>query len=218
MDIIDMYNERNEITTIYLPAVKDSFISDKNKILLSHIISSQIYVTNNNNRFKLLTIDINKEIDLWVKNGNLDKLENTASFISNDISLQLDYYNSLFIKKYLNKITKLDQHQFELDNNCYKQVTNINGKDKTFKDFLPQDYENINVSNYNNAYTSNGNFSQNYNRIPSYRKIVFNRNIDRSFNANDMLKNESRTNNSYKRYNNEDLLKNVLYLRKNNKY
>ena len=214
MDIFDMYNEKNETTHIYLLSVKDSFISDKNKLLLSHIISSQIYVTNNNDRFKLLAIDINKEIDLWFKNGNLDKLENSASFISNDINLQLEYYNSLFVKKYLNKITKLDQNQFELDNNPYRQITNINGKDKEFKDFLQQDYENINVSNYNNTYTSNGNFSQNYHRIPSYRKVVFNRNIDRSFNANDMLKNESRTNNSYKRYNNEDLLQNVSYLRK----
>ena len=82
MDIFDMYNEKNETTHIYLLSVKDSFISDKNKLLLSHIISSQIYVTNNNDRFKLLAIDINKEIDLWFKNGNLDKLENSASFIS----------------------------------------------------------------------------------------------------------------------------------------
>lgn len=214
MDIWNLYNEKNATTTIYLKSVKDSFISKSNISLLYHIISQQLYLTNNNERFLQLQKDIDNNIEIWIQAGNLDKPIDTASFISNDISLQLDYYNNIFIKFYCNKIMKYGQQQFELDNNPYKEVSNINNTKKLFKDFLPSDYENMSVSTYHNTYTLNGNFDRKYNKIPNYRKVLHNRNIDRSFTANDMLKNESRTDLSYKRYNNDELLNNLSYLRK----
>lgn len=214
MDIWNLYNNKNETTTIYLKPVKETFISDSNKLLLYQIISKQLYISSNNERYIQLKQNIDNEINNWVNSGNLNKLVDTASFISNDITLQLEYYNSIFINNYLNKTTKLDQQQFELDNNPYKQQTSINGTKKLFKDFLPSDYENMNISNYQNTYTLNGNFNRNYNKIPNYRKVLHNRNVDRSFEANDMLKNESKSNISYKRYNNDELLNGVSYLQK----
>ena len=214
MDIWNLYNNKNETTTIYLKPVKETFISDSNKLLLNQIISKQLYISSNNERYVQLQKNIDNEINIWVKSGNLDKIVDTASFISNDITLQLEYYNSIFIKNYLNKTTKLDQHQFELDNNPYKQQTTINGTKKLFKDFLPSDYENMNISNYQNTYTLNGNYNRNYNKIPNYRKVLHNRNVDRSFEANDMLKNESKSNKTYKKYNNDELLYGVSYLQK----
>ena len=214
MDIWNLYNNKNETTTIYLKPVKETFISDSNKLLLNQIISKQLYISSNNERYVQLQKNIDNEINIWVKSGNLDKIVDTASFISNDITLQLEYYNSIFIKNYLNKTTKLDQQQFELDNNPYKQQTNINGTKKLFKDFLTSDYENMNISNYQNTYTLNGNYNRNYNKIPNYRKVLHNRNVDRSFEANDMLKNESKSNKTYKKYNNDELLYGVSYLQK----
>jgi len=209
-----MYNNKNETTTIYLKPVKETLISDSNKTLLYHIISKQLYVSSNDMRYLQLQKNIDIELNNWVNSGNLNKIVDTASFISNDISLQLEYYNSIFIKNYLNKVTKLDQQQFELDNNPYKQLTDINGTKKLFKDFLPSDYENMNVSNYQNTYTLNGNFNRNYHRIPKYRTEIHHRHVDRSFNANDMLKNESKTNKTYKKYNNDELLNGLSYLQK----
>ena len=216
MDIFNMYNNKNETTTIYLKPVKETFISDSNKRLLYHIISKQLYVSSNDTRYLQLQKNVDIELNNWINSGNLNKIVDTASFISNDISLQLEYYNSIFIKNYLNQVTKLDQQQFELDNNPYKQLTDINGTKKLFKDFLPSDYENMNVSNYQNTYTLNGNFNRNYHRIPKYRTEIHRRNIDRSFNANDMLKIESKTNKTYKKYNNDELLNGVSYLQKKN--
>ena len=214
MDIFNMYNDKNKTTTIYLKPVKETFISNSNKLLLYRIISKQLYISSNNERYLQLQKNIDTELNNWVNSGNLDKIVDTASFISNDITLQLEYYNNLFIKNYLNKITKLDQQQFELDNNPYKQKTDINGTKKLFKDFLPSDYENMNISNYQNTYTLNGNFNRKYNKIPKYRTEIHHRNVDRSSTANEMLKNESKSNTSYKRYNNDELLNGVSYLRK----
>ena len=214
MDIFNMYNDKNKTTTIYLKPVKETFISNSNKLLLYRIISKQLYISSNNERYLQLQKNIDTELNNWVNSGNLDKIVDTASFISNDITLQLEYYNNLFIKNYLNKITKLDQQQFELDNNPYKQKTDINGTKKLFKDFLPSDYENMNISNYQNTYTLNGNFNRKYNKIPKYRTEIHHRNVDRSSTANEMLKNESKSNVSYKRYNNDELLNGVSYLRK----
>lgn len=206
-----MYISKNENTQIYLPSVKNTFISVKNKNHLSKLISKQLYTSNNNIRYIQLEKDVNKEVDLWVNKGNLDKLEETADIVSNDITLQLNYYNSLFITHYLNKNTNLNQYQFELDNNPYKQVTIINGEKKKFKDFLASDYENMSVSNYQDSFT--GRFDTKYNEIPFYRKALHNRNVDRSISGNE-INSESKINMKYKKYNNSDLLENVSYLRK----
>lgn len=214
MDIVDLYNKKYETTEFYLKSVKDTFLSDNNRILLYNIISKQLYISNNNDRYKQLQKNIDDTMNNWAKDGKLNNITDTASFISNDISLQLDYYNNLFIQYFINTINHLDQYQFELNNNPYKQETKIEGINKQFKDFLTSDYENISVSNYQNTYTLNSNFNRKYNKIPNYRKVLHNRNIDRSYNANDMLKNESKSNISYKRYNNNELLHGLSYLKK----
>lgn len=206
-----MYVSRNENTQIHLPSVKDTFISRKNKIYLSNIISKQLFISNNNTRYTQLENDVNKEIDVWVNKGKLDKLAETADIVSDDITLQLNYYNSLFITHYLNKNTNLDQYQYELDNNPYQQETVINGKKKKFKDFLASDYENMSVSNYQESFT--GRFDKKYNEIPFYRKALHNRNVDRSFSGNE-ISSDSKINIKYKKYNNSDLLDNISYLRK----
>jgi len=216
MDIYDMYIAKNESTQIHLPSVKDTFISSKNKEYLSKIISKQLYVTNNDDRYKQLRIDVNNEVDNWVNTGNLNKLAGTADIVSYELTLRLNYYNNMFIKHYINKNTKLDQYQYELDNNPYHQVSNINGEKKQFKDFLASDYENMDVSNYHETFTHNGLFNERYNKIPFYRKMLHNRNIDRSTKGNNMHF-DSKINVQYKKYDNNELLNNLSYLRTNNK-
>jgi len=213
MDIYDMYIAKNENTKIYLPQIKDIFTSDKNKNYLFHIISRELYVSNNDTRYLQLQVNIDNEINNWIASGIFNKLENTAGIVSNEITLQLNYYNNLFIKNYINKATKLNQYQFELDNNPYKQEININGEKKKFKDFLASDYENMNVSNYQETFTLNGNFNEKYNRIPKYRTELHRNNVDRSFSGNNMPF-DSKVNIKYKKYNNDDLLHNLSYLRK----
>ena len=215
MDIYELYLAKNENTTIYLPQVKELFSSNQNKVYLSRIISKQIYVSDNNDRFVLLQQDINKEVDKYIHDGKLDKIEETADMVSNEITLQLKYYNSIFIKYYTSRKSNLNQYQFELDNNPYRQETNINGTKKLFKDFLASDYENMGTSNYQDTFTSNGNFNVKYNKVQYYKKALHSRNIDRSLAGNNMVR-DSKQNIVYKKYNNKDLLENVSYLRKNN--
>lgn len=209
MDLYNLYLAKNENTPIYLKSVKDQFISDSNKLLLSRVISKELYVTNNDERYKQLQQNIFNEITNWVATGNLDKLDETADLVSTEITLQLKYYNHLFIKHYVHKIMKFDQYQFELDNNVYRQEHNINGSKKTFKEFSNNDYENMNIGDYQNTFT----FNSRYNKIPFYRTVLHNRNVDRSAKGND-FRFESKPNLTFKKYNNSDLLNNVSYLRK----
>jgi hypothetical protein len=51
MDLYNLYLAKNENTPIYLKSVKDQFISDSNKLLLSRVISKELYVTNNDERY-----------------------------------------------------------------------------------------------------------------------------------------------------------------------
>lgn len=217
MDLEDWYKSKNETTKIYLKSVKESFQLDSNKIKLSQIIYRKLYSTNNENKYKEVKNIVNIAINEWVKLGKLDKLEETASFIANDITLQLDYYNNLFINSFINNIVNKQggQLNYEINNNPYKQEILTNGKKIKISDILASDYENINVSTqgYTDLYTSNGNFTPKYNKVKFYEKALYTRNIDTK-ELGSLEKNVSKMNMTYKRYNNNELLNNVSYLSK----
>ena len=212
MDLIDIYYSRNENTKFYLKSVKELFQSDSNKIKLSQIIYRQLYSTNNENKFKELQDKVKIYVDEWVNLGKLDNIEETASFISNEITLQLDYYNNLIINSFTSQENQMD---YEIENNPYKQTILSNGKNIKISDMIASDYENMNISGYENVYTSNGNFTQKYNKIKYYEKALYNKNIDMK-DAGSFRNNISKENLQFKKYNNDELLSNVSYLLKNN--
>ncbi len=215
MDLVDLYNSRNETTKFHLKSVKESFQLDSNISKLSKIIYRQLYSTNNENKYEEIKNKVIIAVDAWVKQGKLDNLEETASFISNEITLQLDYYNNLFINSFVNNITNRNQLNYEINNNPYKQEILYNGKNIKISDMIASDYENMNVSTqgYENVYTSNGNFTQKYNKIKFYEKALYSKNIDMK-DAGSLRNNISKENLTFKKYNNSELLNNVSYLLK----
>lgn len=227
MDLENWYNlqsinvavdsSRNETTKIYLKTVKESFQLDSNISKLSQIIYRNLYSTNNENKYEEIKAKVKITVNEWITKGKLDTLEETASFISNEITLQLDYYNDLFITEFTNRIVNIQNGQlnYEINNNPYKQNILSNGKYIKISDMLASDYENMNISNYDNVYTSNGNFTQKYNKIKYYEKSIYNKNIDMK-DAGSLRNNISKENTTFKRYNNKELLTNVPYLLKNN--
>lgn len=215
MDLVSLYNSRNETTKFYLKSVKESFQLDSNISLLSQIIYRKLYSTNNETKYEEIKDKVKIAVNEWIKQGKLDKPEETASFISNEITLQLDYYNSLFITAFINRIVDIQggQLNYEINNNPYKQQILSDGKYIKISDMLASDYENMNTSNYENAYTSNANFKQKDNQIKYYEKAIYNKNIDMK-DAGSLRNNISKENISFKKYNNKDLLTNVPYLLK----
>jgi hypothetical protein len=220
MDLEDWYNSRNETTKNYLKSVKDSFQLDSNKTKLSQTIYRKLYSTNNENKYEEIKKIIQVEINEWVKHGKLDNIEETAGFSSDDVILQLDYCNNLFIKAFINEFVNKygGQLKYEIINNPYKQEILSNGKIIKISDMIASDYENMNVSTqgYENVHTSNGNFTSEYNKIPFYEKAIYVKNIDRK-DVGSLRNNISKVNISYKRYDNHELLTNVSYLLKNRK-
>ena len=97
MDLENWYNSRNETTKIYLKSVKELFQLDSNILKLSQIIYRKLYSTNNENIYETIKTKVKIAVNEWATQGKLDNPEETASFISNEITLQLDYYNDLFI-------------------------------------------------------------------------------------------------------------------------
>lgn len=215
MDLENWYNSRNETTKIYLKSVKESFQLNSNISKLSQIIYRKLYSTNNENKYEAIKNKVKIAVNEWVTQGKLDNPEETASFISNEITLQLDYYNSLFISSFTNNIVDIQggQLNYEINNNPYKQEILSNGKTIKISDMIASDYENMNISNYENVYTSNGKFTQKYNKIKFYEKALYNKNIDMK-DAGSLRNNISKENISFKRYDNKDLLTNVPYLLK----
>ena len=215
MDLEDWYNSRNETTKIYLKSVKESFQLDSNISKLSQIIYRKLYSTNNENKYEEIKTKVKIAVNEWVKKGKLDNPEETSSFISNEITLQLDYYNDLFITAFTNRIVEIQggQLNYEINTNPYKQTILSDGKNIKISNMIASDYENINTSNYENVYTSNTHFKQRDNKIKYYEKSIYNKNIDMR-DAGSLRNNISKENISFKRYNNKDLLTNVSYLLK----
>jgi hypothetical protein len=215
MDLENWYNSKNETTKIYLKSVKESFQLDSNIYRLSQIIYRKLYSTNNENKYEEIKSKVKIAVNEWVTQGKLDNIEETASFISNEITLQLDYYNDLFITAFTNRIVNLQggQLNYEINNNPYKQTILSDGKNIKISDMIASDYQNININSYENVYTSNGNFTQKYNQISFYEKAIYNKNIDMK-DEGSLRKNISKENISFKRYDNKDLINNVPYLLK----
>jgi hypothetical protein len=215
MDLVSLYNSRNENTKFYLKSVKESFQLDSNISLLSQIIYRKLYSTNNETKYEEIKVKVKIAVNEWVKQGKLDHPEETASFISNEITLQLEYYNSLFITAFINRIVDIQggQLNYEINNNPYKQQILSDGKYIKISDMIASDYENMNTSNYENVYTNNANFKQRDNQIKYYEKAIYNKNIDMK-DVGSLRNNISKESISFKRYNNKDLLTNVPYLLK----
>ena len=119
MDLENWYNSKNETTKIYLKSVKESFQLDSNIYRLSQIIYRKLYSTNNENKYEEIKSKVKIAVNEWVTQCKLDNIEETASFISNEITLQLDYYNDLFITAFTNRIVNLQggQLNYEINNN-----------------------------------------------------------------------------------------------------
>jgi hypothetical protein len=215
MDLERLYNSRNETTKIYLKSVKESFQLNSNISLLSQIIYRKLYSTNNETIYEEIKNKVKIAVNEWVTQGKLDNPEETASFISNEITLQLEYYNSLFITAFINRMVDIQggQLNYEINNNPYKQQILSDGKYIKISDMIASDYENMNTSNYENIYTSNTHFKQRDNQIKYYEKALYNKNIDMK-DAGSLRKNISKENISFKRYDNKELLTNVSYLLK----
>lgn len=225
MDIVNLFIRKNIPTKdIKYKSVKELFESDENKSKLAHVIYREIYLPNNQTLYNEIRKKVDKYVNLWIQNGKLDRLTETNSYSINAPDEQLNFYNKLFIDTFKNLIINFDTYQSEIDNNPYKHIIEykikVNNnlsketeyKKKNISEILAQDYDFITFNNYNDKYTLNTNFTPNYHKIPYYEKALYKRNYDMldmgSFRERKLL------NDNYKRYNNDELMNNVNYLRK----
>jgi hypothetical protein len=224
MDIFDLFINKNKETNVKFITVKDRFQSKENKDKLSHNLYREIYLSNNQSLFNKIQEKVNKYVELWISNGKLDKLKETNSYSINDPELQLNYYNKLFIDTFKNAIINYNTMESEIINNPYKHIIeykkiNNDNKEiniiKKISDLTVEDYNYITFNNYNDINNVNTNFNTNYHKIPYYEKALYKHNYDildmGSFRERKLI------NNNYKRYNNNELINNVDYLRKNKK-
>jgi hypothetical protein len=217
MDILDIFINRNKETNVKFLTVKERFQSEENKNKLSHILYREVYLPNNQNLFNKIRENVNKYVDIWIKNNKLDNLKETNSYSINDSDLQLRYYNKIFIDTFKNVITNYNTMEFEINNNPYKHVieykkNNNENITKKISDLTVNDYNYITFNNYNDKNTLNNNFDNKYHKIPYYEKSLYRHNYD----IVDMgsFRERKLVNNNYKKYNNNELLNNVDYLRK----
>lgn len=77
---------------------------------------------------------------------------------------------------------------------------------------LAEDYEYVTFNNYNDKYTTNLQFSKKYNEIPYYEKGLYSQNVDKKDNGS--FRERKLVNNNYTKYNNNELLNNIPYLKK----
>lgn len=216
MDIVDLFIQKFLPTkNIKFQSVKELFQSDSNKLHLAHILYKEIYLPNNNNIFNNIKNDVNKYVDLWIKSGKLNSLEETNSYSINAPDEQLNYYNHLFITTFKNIIINYDLYNFEINNNPYKHILNYrinsNSDNKKYSDILPEDYDNLSFNNYNTKFTRSSQFTKKYHEIPYYEKALYKRNYDLldmgSFREKKII------NYNKKKYNNNELYNNISYLR-----
>jgi hypothetical protein len=224
MDILNNFIKKNLLTkNVKIQSVKDLFQSEENKLKLSQLLYREIYQPNNSSLFKQIRNQVDKYVQIWIKNGKLDKLLETNSFSINDSHEQLIYYNKLFVDTFKNIITNFDTYNSEIKNNPYKHILEYkiqvkNEIDNSEKNEIKKianinanEYEYIPFNNYNDKFNLNVQFNKNYHKIPFYEKALYKRNYDMldmgSFRERKLV------NDNYKRYNNDELFNNVDYLR-----
>lgn len=217
MDILYSFIYKNlETKNIKFKSVKELFQSDDNKYKLTQNLYREVYLPNNQKLFNQIKQKVDKYVSIWAESGKLDKLEETVGYSINAPEEQLRYYNKLFIDTFKNVIVNYDTYNFEINNNPYKHILEykINDKqiNKKISDLLPNDFNYISFNNYNDQYNLNNNFKAKYNKIPYYERSIYRKNYD----ILDMgsFRERKLDNNNYKRYNNNELLNNVDYLRK----
>ncbi len=216
MDIIDLFIQKNLPTeNIISNNIKDLFQSQDNINKLSFILYKETYLSNNQEQLDKIKLDVKKYIDIWISTEKLDKLIETNSFSINNKIEQLSFYNKLFIDTFKNVIVNYDQYQFEINNNPYKHILSykINSKivKKKYNDLNSEDYQYLSFNNYNDKFNLNSQFNINYNKIPYYEKSLYKKNYDivdiGSFRERKLV------NNNYRKYNNNELLNGIDYLK-----
>ena len=73
-DLYNLYNEKYKITPVHLKSVKESFLSETNKIFLLQVIYNKLFDTRNDDIFNKLQLSVNDKAVKWVDDGNLNKL------------------------------------------------------------------------------------------------------------------------------------------------
>jgi hypothetical protein len=216
MDIVKSFIQKNLLTEdnnkeLSFKSIKDLFSSEDNINNVSRILYRELYLPNNQTKFNKTKSLVQQYVKLWTDGGYLDKFANTTSDF-NDLNEQLRYFNSLFINYYKSKLVNAtDFIQHEIDNNPYKQIYEYKLNKKKNDDILADDYNYITFNNYNDKYTVNMQFPRTYNKIPYYEKGLYSRNVD--YLDNGSFRERKLINNNFKKYNNQELLNNVDYLR-----
>lgn len=216
MDIVKSFIQKNLLTEdnnkeLNFKSIKDLFSSEENINDVSRILYRELYLPNNQTKFNKTKSLVQQYVKLWIDSGYLDKFANTISDF-NDLNEQLRYFNSLFINYYKYKLVNAaDFMQHEIDNNPYKHIYEYKLNKKKNDDILADDYNYVTFNNYNDRYTVNMQFPRTYNKIPYYEKGLYSKNVDYSDNGS--FRERKLINNNFKKYNNNELLNNVKYLR-----
>ncbi len=222
MDILNAYIQKNlKSENVKLTSINELFTSDENISKLTRILYRELYLASYSpesfNTIKEQVLDYATRWSNSVDNNGRSNLEKFISKLSNNYTNtaneQLDYINHLFISYYRNKLLNGKTFiQHEIDNNPYKHIYSYKINNNKMH---PIDmYNNIPFNNYNTKYTTNLQFSDNYNKIPYYEKALYKKNIDTTDNGS--FRERKLLNNNFKKYNNDELFNNVSYLRANN--
>jgi len=213
MDIEDLYKLKTSETEYKNNlSLLNLFKSEDNINELTYLLYNENYLSNNLKIFNDIKKLVNQYVNAWIELGKFDNIEDTADTDYNKLYIQLRYYNKLFINTFSNYIVKYDLFQHELINNPYKHKFTINNTEKTMADFQADDYQYLNTSNYNDKFTLNNQFKENYNHIPQYEKWIYNKHYDRKDSGS--LRDRALENMNYKKYDNTELYNNIDYLKK----
>lgn len=212
MDIQDIYYKKTALTeNIKDITLKDLFQSEENINLLTSILYNNNFLPNNSNIYNSINKIVINYVKSWI---NLGKFDNLSDKYNNTeyVYIQLRYYNKVFIDTFNNEIVNGDMLQHEIDNNPYKHKFITSNEEKTISEIQTEDFQYITFNNYNDKFNVNSQFKRLDNQIPEYEKWIYNKHYDR----NDLgsLTNKALENYNYKKYNNDELLNNVSYLKK----
>lgn len=212
MDIIKLFIDKNKITSNQIKYdIKKQFLNIQNIDHISRIIYRELYLPNNNEIFQNTKKLVNNYINILINTGELNKLLSIDYINSNDLNEHLTYVNFLFIQKYkFHFLKNINYVTHEINNNPYKQLYTYKIKKKN-SDILSNDYESISFNNYNDIYLTDNKFNNKYHSIPYYEKSLYKINIDK--NDNGSFRERKLINNNYKKYNNDELLNNIEYLK-----
>lgn len=215
MDVLDLYIQKNLPTeNAKIPSINKLFISNENIHLLTKILYRELYIYNNNKLYNELKQKVIMYTNKWVDPINTGGDSSLDKFITKSFhnhNEKLDYINHLFINYYKNKLSDGKSfYEHEILNNPYKKKYDYKIENT---DNYPSEHLNASLSfnNYNTKYTTNLQFSNKYNKIPYYEKSLYKKNIDK--NDNGSFRERKILNNNFKKYDNNELLNNIDYLK-----